>query len=57
MALIIEEAGGSATTGLQRILDVAVTDVHQRVPLFIGSSEEVDAVDKYCAFYKKQSLI
>jgi fructose-1,6-bisphosphatase I len=51
MALIVEDAGGSASTGFQRVLDVPVTGVHQRIPLFIGSFEEVAAVDKYCSFY------
>ena len=51
MALIVEDAGGSASSGLQRILDMTVTDVHQRTPLFIGSFEEVAALEKYCAFY------
>lgn len=37
MAFITEVAGGTATTGSQRILDVKPTELHQRVPLFIGS--------------------
>lgn len=53
MALLAEEAGGRASSGLRRILDIGVTEVHQRTPLFIGSAEEVAAVDKYCSFYSK----
>ena len=44
MAYIIEKAGGLATTGKQRILDVQPTSVHQRVPFFIGSKNEVQEV-------------
>ena len=54
MALLVEDAGGKATTGHQRVLDVEVKDVHQRIPLFIGSMEEVSALEKYCDFYNKR---
>jgi fructose-1,6-bisphosphatase I len=36
-AFILEVAGGKATDGRQRILDIVPTDLHQRSPLFIGS--------------------
>jgi fructose-1,6-bisphosphatase I len=42
MALLVEAAGGLATTGHQRILDVVPTDLHQRVPIFIGSKNMVE---------------
>jgi fructose-1,6-bisphosphatase I len=42
LAFIAEAAGGSASTGTQRILDVQPTELHQRVPLYIGSKEDVD---------------
>ena len=41
MALIIEQAGGSASTGRERILDLSAQSLHQRVPLIMGSSNEV----------------
>ncbi|MDR1676985.1 MAG: class 1 fructose-bisphosphatase [Deltaproteobacteria bacterium] len=41
MAYIIEQAGGLATTGTERILDIEPTYIHQRVPLIIGSPEDV----------------
>lgn len=41
-AFIIEVAGGKATSGSQRILDIQPTRLHQRTPLFIGSSNMVD---------------
>jgi fructose-1,6-bisphosphatase I len=47
MAMIIEQAGGVATDGTQRILDIQPTALHQRVPVFLGSKEEVDRVTGY----------
>lgn len=41
MAFLMEAAGGAATTGDQRILDVVPTELHQRVPIFIGSKNMV----------------
>ncbi|MBA1276375.1 MULTISPECIES: class 1 fructose-bisphosphatase [Pseudomonadaceae] len=47
MSFIIEQAGGAATTGTQRILDVQPTSLHQRVPVFLGSKEEVERATGY----------
>ena len=47
MAMLMEQAGGAATDGRQRILDIQPTSLHQRVPLFIGAKEEVEQVTKY----------
>ena len=47
MALIIEQAGGAATTGRERILDVAPDALHQRVPVILGSRNEVERVASY----------
>lgn len=47
MAYIIEKAGGKATTGNQRILDVVPESIHQRSPIFLGSSNDVDEVLSY----------
>lgn len=41
MAMVIEQAGGMASTGKERILDIAPNELHQRVPLFMGSTREV----------------
>lgn len=41
MAFIMEAAGGSASTGTEQILDVQPTELHQRVPVFIGSKNMV----------------
>lgn len=42
MAYIVEQAGGMASTGIQRVMDVEPTELHQRVPLFIGSKKMVE---------------
>jgi fructose-1,6-bisphosphatase I len=47
MAFIVEQAGGAATDGEQRILDIVPTNLHQRVPVFLGSKNEVDRVTRY----------
>ena len=44
MAFIAEQAGGSATDGVHRILDIVPQDLHQRTPLVIGSREDVGYV-------------
>jgi fructose-1,6-bisphosphatase I len=47
LAFIIEQAGGRATNGKQRILDVEPQNLHERTPLFIGSEDDVREVEKY----------
>ncbi|BAL23200.1 class 1 fructose-bisphosphatase [Azoarcus sp. KH32C] len=47
MAMIVEQAGGAATTGRERIMDVQPTRLHQRVPVILGSAAEVERVTKY----------
>mgnify|MGYP003345352196 CR=1 FL=1 len=42
LAFIIEQAGGKATDGTNRILEINVTELHQRTPLFIGAQSMVD---------------
>lgn len=44
MSLLIERAGGAATDAVNRILDIAPTDIHQRVPVVLGSRNEVEYV-------------
>ncbi|HEY6978960.1 MAG TPA: class 1 fructose-bisphosphatase [Chitinophagaceae bacterium] len=48
-AFIIEVAGGKATSGTQRILDIQPTQLHQRTPLFIGSKCMVEELESYLA--------
>jgi fructose-1,6-bisphosphatase I len=47
MSFIIEQAGGAATTGRQRILDIQPEKLHQRVPVILGSKNEVERVAAY----------
>lgn len=49
MAWLVEGAGGLSTTGRQRILDVEPTGIHQRVPVILGSAEEVRRVEAWYA--------
>jgi len=45
MAMLVEQAGGKAYASPgQRIMDVEPTDIHQRVPVLLGSPDEVDHV-------------
>ena len=47
MSFLVEQAGGAATNGLQRILDVQPAALHERVAVFLGSKEEVERVAAY----------
>jgi fructose-1,6-bisphosphatase I len=47
MAFIVEQAGGAATNGKQRILDVQPQKLHERVAVFLGSRSEVERVTSY----------
>ena len=47
MAMLVEQAGGAATDGRQRILDIEPQQLHQRVAVFLGSKEEVERVTAY----------
>ncbi|BCT88565.1 MULTISPECIES: class 1 fructose-bisphosphatase [Acinetobacter] len=47
MSMLIEQAGGASTTGRVRILEIEPTNLHQRVPVIIGSKNEVELVTSY----------
>ena len=47
MALICEQAGGRASTGLERVLDLVATDYHQRAAVILGSPEDVAMADEF----------
>ena len=47
MGFIVEQAGGLATTGYTRILEIQPNDLHQRVPVIMGSRNEVALVTSY----------
>jgi fructose-1,6-bisphosphatase I len=47
MSMIIEQAGGVSSTGRERILDIKPDNLHQRVPVILGSRNEVERVIRY----------
>lgn len=49
LAFIVEQAGGSATDGSQRILDIQPTEIHQRVPFYVGSKDMVVKANEFLA--------
>ncbi|KAL1823827.1 hypothetical protein DCAR_0311829 [Daucus carota subsp. sativus] len=49
MSYLVEQAGGKGSDGHSRVLDIVPTEIHQRVPLYIGSTEEVEKLEKYLA--------
>jgi len=49
MAMIVEAAGGASTTGRDKILELVPTGIHQRVPVILGSAEEVARVEGWYA--------
>jgi fructose-1,6-bisphosphatase len=53
MAMLIEQAGGAASTGRGRILEVPPTALHQRVPVILGSKNEVERLARYHAEYDR----
>lgn len=54
MGMIIEQAGGAASTGHGRILDVQPTEIHMRVPTFLGSIENVFELDQFHKYYSEE---
>ena len=49
ISLLVEQAEGRATTGCQRLLEVEPQSLHQRVPLILGSRNEVERIERYHA--------
>lgn len=47
MGFLVEQAGGMATNGMQRILDITPTKLHERVAVVLGSKNEVERVTRY----------
>src|ERR1700748_1602721 len=54
MAFIIEQAGGKASNGYQRILELEVTELHQRSAIFIGSERMVHKAEELMSFFSPQ---
>jgi fructose-1,6-bisphosphatase I len=49
LAFLVEQAGGAATDGTKRIMDVVPTELHQRTPLYIGSKDDVALASRVLA--------
>jgi fructose-1,6-bisphosphatase I/sedoheptulose-1,7-bisphosphatase len=47
IAFLVQQAGGLATTGRERLLDVLPTSLHQRIPVILGSRHEVERIERY----------
>jgi fructose-1,6-bisphosphatase I len=47
LAFIAEQAGGKASDGMNRILDIQPKDLHQRTPFFIGPVKMVEKVEEF----------
>lgn len=56
MAMILEQAGGAGSTGRGRILDVQPKEIHQRVPAFLGSLENVFEIDEFFKYYSDTNV-
>lgn len=54
LAWIVEQAGGKASDGFNRIMELQPTSLHQRTPYFIGSSEMVSMVEEFMARYSNK---
>ncbi len=54
LAMIAENAGGMATTGRERILNIQPTELHQRVPLVIGNQQEIKQYEKMVRQFDKK---
>jgi fructose-1,6-bisphosphatase I len=53
MSMIVEQAGGAGSTGHGRILDVTPSEIHERVPTFLGSVENVFELDQFYQYYSE----
>ncbi|MBE0509521.1 MAG: class 1 fructose-bisphosphatase [Chromatiales bacterium] len=47
MSFIVEQAGGASTTGRERIMELQPKELHQRVPVVLGSKKEVELITSY----------
>jgi fructose-1,6-bisphosphatase I len=57
LAMIAEQAGGRASTGDRRIMDIAPEKLHQRTPLYIGSAEYVEIAERFLSGTREEVLV
>ncbi|HSA65053.1 MAG TPA: class 1 fructose-bisphosphatase, partial [Nitrospira sp.] len=55
MAMVVEQAGGKASNGMMRILDIEPQKLHQRVPLIIGSRDDVRDAEGFIQNVKREA--
>jgi len=55
MAFLTEQAGGKASDGYMRVLDIKPTELHQRVPFFCGSKNMVEVAERFMQNYPEDS--
>ncbi len=53
LAFLVEQAGGKASDGVQRLLDIVPSHLHMRTPLIIGSKEDVELVESFISEHKR----
>jgi fructose-1,6-bisphosphatase I len=53
MSFIMEQAGGVSTTGTQRVMEISPEVVHQRVPIIMGSKNDIEEVMEAYANFNK----
>jgi fructose-1,6-bisphosphatase I/sedoheptulose-1,7-bisphosphatase/fructose-1,6-bisphosphatase I len=53
MAMLVEQAGGAASTGSERVLEVVPASLHEKVPLVLGSRREVERIARYHAEHER----
>lgn len=57
LAFILEQAGGKASDGFSRIMEVQPTELHQRVPFFGGSVKMVEKAEEYMSTYSEKHMV
>jgi fructose-1,6-bisphosphatase I len=57
LAMIAEQAGGRASTGTGRIMEIEPEKLHQRTPLYIGSAEYVEMAERFLAGTREDALV
>jgi fructose-1,6-bisphosphatase I len=55
IAFIVEQAGGRATDGHRRILEIEPTELHQRSPVYLGSGQQVGKAEEFIARYEEKA--
>ena len=57
LSFTIEQAGGKATNGSKRIMEIEPTSIHQQTPIYIGSKDNVDKVTEFLQQYKQTEAV